>query len=73
MSPFYQTNVPPGTQSLFPDAVRKVPMKSPELAARVRDGQMTLAVAHREIRRAEHKQELCCAESLRAKGLCFGG
>jgi N6-adenosine-specific RNA methylase IME4 len=50
-------------------AARKVRMKSPDLAARVRDGQMTLAVAHREIRRAEHRQKLCSAASLRVKRL----
>jgi enoyl-CoA hydratase/carnithine racemase len=48
-------------------AARKVRLKAPDLAARVRDGQMTLAVAHREIRRAEHRQKLCNAASLKAK------
>ena len=50
-------------------AARTVRMKAPELAAKVRDGQMTLAVAYREIRRAEHKQKLCSAASLKAKRL----
>jgi hypothetical protein len=50
-------------------AARKVRMKAPDLAARVRAGPMTLAVAHREIRRAEHRQKLCNAASLRVKRL----
>lgn len=50
-------------------AAREVRMKSPELAARVRNGEMTLAVARREIQRAEHRQKLCCAASMRAKRL----
>lgn len=50
-------------------AARKVRLKAPDLAARVREGQMTLAVAYREIRRAEHKQKLCSAASLRSKRL----